>query len=107
MPSEPFSLKRGGWGAWELAARYSYVDLNDRFQSGEALSADPAAVDGGRQRAYSFGLNWYPNDLMRLMLDYDHVDYDKANGVAAKGLLLGVPIGAKIDAIALRVQVAY
>jgi phosphate-selective porin OprO and OprP len=107
VPAEPFSLKRGGWGAWELAARYSYVDLNDRFQSGEALSADPAAVDGGRQRAYSFGLNWYPNDLMRLMLDYNHVDYDKANGVAAKGLVLGVPIGAKIDAIALRVQVAY
>ncbi|HEX3886001.1 MAG TPA: porin, partial [Phenylobacterium sp.] len=76
-------------------------------QPGVALSADPAAVDGGRQRAYSLGLNWYPNDLVRLLLDYSHVDYDKANGVAAKGLVLGVPVGAKLDAIALRVQVAY
>jgi phosphate-selective porin OprO/OprP len=106
-PTNPFSLRDGGWGAWELAARFSYVDLTDNFQPGVAQTGDPAAVDGGRQRTWSLGLNWYPNDLVRLLLDYSHVDYDKANGVAAKGLLLGVPVGAKIDAIALRVQVAY
>jgi phosphate-selective porin OprO/OprP len=107
VPAQPFSLRSGGWGAWELAARYSYVDLNSNFPPGVALAADPAAVDGGRQRAYALGLNWYPNDLLRLMLDYNHVDFDKANGVVTRGLALGAPIGAKIDAVALRVQVAY
>ncbi len=31
VPDRPFSLKEGGWGAWELAARLSYVDLDDNF----------------------------------------------------------------------------
>ena len=26
--AHPFSLSDGGWGAWELAARYSDADLN-------------------------------------------------------------------------------
>jgi phosphate-selective porin OprO and OprP len=106
-PAHPFSLHDGGWGAWEIAARISYVDLNSNFIPGQAISADPGAVDGGKQTAYSLGLNWYPNDLVRFMIDYSHVDYDKINGVAATGLPLGAPIGAKIDAIAVRAQVAY
>jgi phosphate-selective porin OprO/OprP len=106
-PARPFSLRDGGWGAWELAARASYVDLDSHFQPGTLLSADPAAVDGGRQRGYTLGLNWYPNDLVRLLLDYNHVDYDKANGVAVKGVALGDPVGARLDAVSLRVQVSY
>ncbi len=106
-PAHPFSLRDGGWGAWELAGRVSYVDLNSHFQPGTVLSADPAAVDGGRQRGYTLGLNWYPNDLVRLLLDYNHVAYDKANGGVVKGLALGDPVGAKLDAVSLRVQVSY
>jgi phosphate-selective porin OprO/OprP len=106
-PAHPFSLKDGGWGAWEIAARVSYVNLVSNFVSGDALSADPAAVNGGKQTAYSLGLNWYPNDLVRFMVDYSHVDYRKINGVAATGLPLGAPIGANFDAISFRAQVAY
>lgn len=106
-PAHPFSLADGGLGAWELAARVSYVDLDSNFRSGEALTGQPAAVDGGVQRAYAFGVNWYPNDLIRFLLDFEHVDYEKANGTAVKGAALGVPVGAKIDSIALRAQVAY
>jgi len=106
-PAHPFSLKDGGWGAWEIAGRISYVNLVSNFVSGEALSADPAAVDGGKQTAYSLGINWYPNDLVRFMVDYSHVDYQKINGVAASGLPLGTGIGASFDAISFRAQVAY
>ena len=49
-PRHPFSLTAGGWGAWELAARVSYVDLNSNFLAGQALSKNPAAIDGGIQR---------------------------------------------------------
>lgn len=107
MPKHPFSLKNGGWGAWEVAARASYVDLTSNFQSGVALSSDPAAVDGGLQRSYTLGLNWYPNDLVRFLFDYNHVNYNKANGLAIKGAALGAPIGANLDAVSLRAQVAY
>jgi len=106
-PRHPFSLKDGGWGAWEVAARISYVNLDSNFVQGDALSADPAAIDGGKQTAYSLGLNWYPNDLVRFMVDYSHVDYQKYNGAAAAGLPLGAPIGATFDAISFRAQVAY
>jgi phosphate-selective porin OprO/OprP len=106
-PKTPFSLSQGGWGAWELAARVSYVDLDSNFQPGTALSTSPAAVDGGIQRAYTFGVNWYPNDMVRFILDYNHVVYSKATGTAGTGLPLGAPIGAKFDAVALRAQVAY
>jgi phosphate-selective porin OprO/OprP len=107
VPRNPFSLTHGGWGAWEVAARVSYVDLNSNFLPGTALSADPAAVDGGKQTAYTFGLNWYPNDLVRLLVNYSHVDYEKANGAAVAGAPLGAAVGAKFDAISFRAQVAY
>jgi phosphate-selective porin OprO/OprP len=107
FPKHPFSLTDGGWGAWELAARISYVGLNSNFIPGTALSGAPAAVDGGRQTAYEFGVNWYPNDLVRFLLNFSHVDYVKYNGAAVAGAPLGVQVGAKFDTIALRAQVAY
>lgn len=54
-------LLDGGWGAWELAARYSVLDLND------------ADVSGGRERNASVGVNWYPQGTVKLMLDWIRV----------------------------------
>ena len=71
------------------------------------LPADPAAVDGGKQTAYTFGLNWYPNDLVRLLVNVSHVDYEKTNGAAVTGAPLGAAAGAKFDAISFRAQIAY
>jgi phosphate-selective porin OprO/OprP len=107
FPAHPFSLSKGQWGAWEVAARVDRVDLNSRFTPGVALAAQPAAVEGGIQKGVNIGLNWYPNDMIRFMLDYIHIDYDKAAGAQVPGAPLGVPVGASFDAVALRSQVAY
>jgi phosphate-selective porin OprO/OprP len=107
FPAHPFSPSHGEWGAWELAARVSYVNLDSNFVGGTALSSNPASVDGGIQRGYTVGLNWYPNDMVRFLLDYNHVVYSKANGVAVTGAPLGVPVGARFDAVSLRAQIAY
>ena len=55
-----------GLGAWEIAARYSYLDLND----GTGLNR----IQGGRMQGFSLGLNWYLNTNLTCMFDwvYDH-----------------------------------
>jgi phosphate-selective porin OprO/OprP len=108
VPDHPFGFSNGGFtgfGALELAARYSYVDLNDKFQSGKtATSTD--GIAGGFQQVYTAGINWYPNANIRFMLDYLHGDISKAQATTGS-IALGTPIGAKFDAIALRGQFAF
>ena len=52
-PNKEFSWKDKTWGAWEVAARVSYLDLND------------ASVNGGRMAIGMLGLNWYWNHYLR------------------------------------------
>ena len=106
VPAHAFDPSQGFWGAWEIAGRVSYVDLVNDLDNHLALSSQPNAVNGGRQTTYTAGLNWYPNTYMRFMLNYIHTDFDKAN-TSSTSVLYGTNIGANIDAIALRTQVAW
>jgi len=99
-PARPFSLKDGGYGAFELVGRYSRVDLNDKVS--RALSAaSTGGVFGGTQDVYAVGVNWYPNSQLRLMLDYDIINVDK---LSASGT---TQVGQRIQAVALRAQAAF
>jgi phosphate-selective porin OprO and OprP len=113
IPANPFSPWDGeqGLGAFELAGRFSRVDLNDNFTSGVAPAPGSNAVGGGRQTVYAVGLNWYPNANIRFMFDYLHGSIDKRFSAAAgggiAGTLLGTPIGGNFDALVLRTQFAF
>jgi phosphate-selective porin OprO/OprP len=62
----------GGWGAWELAARYSCVDLLD--EGGALLD------EGGRMQSFTLGLNWYLNPNMRVAWNWIHNWYHHEAG---------------------------
>lgn len=47
-----------GWGAWELAARFSTMNLSDR------------SVQGGRLNDVTLGVNWYLTRQMKVMANY-------------------------------------
>ncbi len=103
VPNNPFSWKSGTWGAWEAAARFSVVDLNDLFTPG-TTTASTNGVAGGKQTVYTVGLNWYPNTNMRFMLNVLHGDINKKQGAVVAGSPLGSNIGASFNAVALRSQ---
>jgi len=102
-PDHPLSLKDGGWGAVEIALRYSRVNLNDHLTA-EHSSASTGGIAGGEQTVYGLGLNYYATSNIRIMLDYMHADIDKDTYGAGTA---PVPVGAKIDAVGARFQVAY
>ena len=106
VPAHAFDPSQGYWGAWEVAGRVSFIDLTSNLNKNLALSSQPNAVNGGMQTVYTAGLNWYPNSYMRFMLNYVHADFDKAN-TASTSVPFGKNIGATVDAIALRTQVAW
>lgn len=69
-PKHPF--ERGcGWGAWEVAARYSYIDLNPiaPYSSGGA-GLLPGQPPGGALNDMTLGLNWYLNNNLKVQFQY-------------------------------------
>jgi phosphate-selective porin OprO/OprP len=110
-PAHPFdigTLTQGSWGALELGARYSVVDLNSNYTTGNVTSASSNAVAGGKQQVITVGANWYVNNNIRFMLDYLHGNISKPEGTAGvAGAPLGSNVGLRFNAIALRTQVAW
>ncbi len=98
-PAKIFDPRRRTWGAWELAARYSELDLNDR--DGVAGAATPAGgIRGGEQKISTLGLNWYPNNVVRFLLDYQ---WDRVTRLSAAG----ASIGEDVNVISFRSQFAF
>jgi len=57
LPRRDFRPFEGGWGAWEVAGRFSWVDLSD------------GPVRGGRMVVWSAGVNWTWNRWIRILFD--------------------------------------
>ena len=62
-PAHP--LFHDGWGAWEVAGRYSWVDLNS------------GGASGGKFDRWSAALSWYATDHMRFEFDYGYGQLDR------------------------------
>ncbi|WP_149540846.1 OprO/OprP family phosphate-selective porin [Siccirubricoccus phaeus] len=99
-PAQPFSFAGGGPGAWELAARYSVIDLNDKVSRGQPQSLT-GGVFGGRQEVIGTSLSWYPTNYLRFVLNWDIVNVDRLNAAGT------TQIGQRFHTLALRTQLAF
>jgi phosphate-selective porin OprO/OprP len=98
-PAKNFDPANHTWGAWEIAARYSVLDLNDN--AGVLGSATPAGgIRGGEQKITTLGLNWYPHSVFRFLLDYQWINVDRLNSAGAQ-------IGQDANVVSLRTQFSY
>ena len=83
VPCQNFG-SNGGCGAWEIAARWSYLDLND------------GGVSGGQLNDLTGGLNWYLNRNTKLQLNYVHA-FLKTPGLG----------DSDADIVAMRAQIDF
>jgi phosphate-selective porin OprO/OprP len=129
----PLNFEKGNWGALELAARYSDLDLNDHVNDtanvviANAAGAAPGThtydfyntVRGGDQRILTLGLNWYPNTVVRFALNYELIQNSKLQSGSSPNALTGVTLattgavtpptvngGQNLSAVAIRAQLA-
>ena len=63
--NRPLNPSKGDWGAVELAARYSHLDLND------------GGITGGELTTTTLGANWYVNNNVRFMGNVIFADTDE------------------------------
>jgi phosphate-selective porin OprO and OprP len=62
-----------GWGAWQVGARYGYLDLSDD------------AIDAGYIQDFTLGLNWFWNPFAKMQFNYiyQQVQNTQRNGAGA------------------------
>ena len=111
----------GGGGAFQVAARFDYLDLDDAalkngltndFTTGTTslAAANSRLGRGGKQSAYQLGLNWYPIDYIRFMLNYSHVNVEGGPLAAVVDPLSIRPVDQRkygVDVVAARMQVEF
>lgn len=82
-PKQVFDTDGGGWGAWELVARYQENNIDDAaFNTNVANNnrfASPTASAKSAQ-AWAAGVNWYLNQNVKVALDYEKTSYEGGGG---------------------------
>ena len=115
-PAISFSPTQAGWGAWELAARFSHMDLDDHAgRPGEPLQA--GGVRGGTQSIRSVGLNGYLTPNVKVMLNFLDISVRRLNpagpgaltpfGTGAATPPPGVDIGQNLKVWTMRTQYSF
>ncbi len=78
-PQHAFDPRNGGWGAWELAARYSELDFDDDVLT---LGLANNASSVSRAQAWAIGINWYLTRHVKYVLNFERTTF---TGGAAGG----------------------
>jgi phosphate-selective porin OprO and OprP len=124
-PKHDFDLDKGGWGAWELVARYSEINLdNDTFKNrldqyaGENRSGanainsafSDATLSAKSAKSWTAGVNWYLNSNAKIALNYSQTSFDggaSSNGATANTSGSNIKDRPDEKALLARFQVAF
>jgi len=87
-PNKPFNPGTGDWGAWQIAARYSWIDLQD------------SGMNGGEEQNITAALNWHLYSNVRMQFNYTYADVDDTGDVLSNA-------SGKIHAFQTRAQIEF
>ncbi len=74
-PEKPFDLDTNALGAWEVAFRYSQLNIDeDAFP----VFADPS-TSASQAKNWAVGLNWYLNKNVKFSFSYDNTSFEDEN----------------------------
>jgi phosphate-selective porin OprO/OprP len=80
------SVNQNGWGAWELATRFSHLDLSEVPDVNGGMS--------GEMDIWSAGINWWASPYMNINFNYRYITLDRygvegsSQGVVTRVVLL-------------------
>jgi phosphate-selective porin OprO/OprP len=94
IPFHSLSKYCQGMGAWEVAARWSYLDLTDN------------QIRGGDMENMTWGLNWYANPYCKCVFNYIH-SWSESRPIRNGTILSNQFISSETDAWGIRVQVDF
>ena len=78
-PKSDFDLDKGNWGAWEIAARYSELNIDDKAFAGPAGTRLAGATSTTKSaESWALGLNWYLNKFVKIQTTYEQTKFDSA-----------------------------
>lgn len=114
-PKQDFDLDKGGWGAWELVARYSEIELDDdtfKNPAGTAYTGAYADLSTSAKKAQTWtgGVNWYLNPNVKFAVNYEQTKFDGGAGIGITAInAAGSNIRDREDerAVLARFQVAF
>jgi phosphate-selective porin OprO/OprP len=114
-PKRDFDPDKGGWGAWELVARYSEIELDDdtfRNPAGTAFTGAYADLSTSAKKAQTWtgGVNWYLNQNVKLAVNYEQTKFEGGAGIGITAInAAGTNVRDREDERALlaRFQVAF
>lgn len=63
------TVDQNGWGAWEIGARFSHLDLSE--------APGPEGGDAGVMDIWSLGVNWWLSPYFNVNLNYRYITLDR------------------------------
>ncbi len=102
VPRNSFDPRKGNWGAWQLVARYSELNIDP---AAFPLFSDPLS-SARRAQEWSAGINWYLNRNVRVDLSYSRTTFEgggQASGSSAPAIVTRKPESVLFS----RVQLAF